>query len=120
MHMSWVRQARRLLPKRLRTAVRTSVPWKRLQHRRLARNLARTSKRLDICAADVAHVFHLTGCPSMVGKTCLEIGSGWVLTHSIALHLLGAKRVIATDIAPIALPKTLKPAVREAQGGIIP
>src|ERR1700737_4243665 len=105
MHIWSIRQVRGLLPKTLRTAVRTSVPWRRLQHRRLARNLARTSKRLDICAADVAHIFHLTGCPSMVGKTCLEIGSGWVLTHSIALHLLGAKRVIATDVAPIALPE---------------
>jgi hypothetical protein len=116
----WVRWARWLLPKRLRTAARTSAPWRRLHHRHLARNLARTTKRLDICVADLTHVFHLAGSPSVVGKTCLEIGSGWVLTHSLTLHLLGARRVIATDIVPIALPQTLNAAVREAQAGLIP
>ncbi|RJP32325.1 MAG: hypothetical protein C4536_06430 [Actinobacteria bacterium] len=39
-----------------------------------ARMLARTSKRIDICAAQFAHVLHLCDHPSLEGKTCLEIG----------------------------------------------
>jgi hypothetical protein len=46
--------------------------------------------------------------------TCLEIGSGWVLSHALVLHLLGAERVIATVIAPVASPSNLRFAVGRA------
>jgi len=82
--------------------------------RRKAAFLARTSKRLDICAAQFAHVLHLAGGFSLKGKTCLEIGSGWVLSHALVCYLLGARRVIATDLQRIFFPSALTFAVRES------
>ena len=79
-----------------------------------ARHLASTSKRLDICAAQLAHVLHLAGHPPLADKTCLEIGAGWVLSHALVCHLLGAKRVLAADIQPLAHPECLSIAVRES------
>jgi hypothetical protein len=79
-----------------------------------ARRLASTSKRLDICAAQLAHVLHLAGRPALTDKTCLEIGAGWVLSHAIVCHLLGAKRVLAADIQPLAHPGCLSIAVRRS------
>src|SRR5262245_24676689 len=67
-----------------------------------ARHLATSSKRLDLCAAQFAQLLHLAGRGGFEGKVCLEIGSGWVLSHAMVCHLLGAKRVIATDIYPMA------------------
>jgi Methyltransferase domain len=67
-----------------------------------ARNLALRGKRIDVCAAQVAHNLHLAEISSLAGKTCLEIGAGWLLSHAIIYHLLGAKKVIATDVAPLA------------------
>ncbi|MCP4178379.1 MAG: hypothetical protein GY756_11485 [bacterium] len=53
--------------------------------------LASSSKRIDICSAQFAHLLHLSKQPSLEGKVCLEIGSGWVLSHAIVCYLLGAK-----------------------------
>ena len=83
-----------------------------------ARELARTSKRLDICAAQFAHVLHLAGPISLEGKTCLEVGAGWVLSHALVCHLLGAAQVIAADIQPQAEPRALDIAVRESIGSL--
>ena len=79
-----------------------------------ARKLAATTKRLDICAAQLAQVLSLADHAPLSGKTCLEIGSGWVLSHAIVFHLLGAKRVLACDIAPLAHPKHLSLAIGRA------
>jgi hypothetical protein len=76
-----------------------------------ARKLAATTKRVDICATQLAHVLSLADCPPLAGSTCLEIGSGWVLSHAIVCHLLGAKRILASDIAPIAHPEYLSVAI---------
>jgi cyclopropane fatty-acyl-phospholipid synthase-like methyltransferase len=86
--------------------------------RRKAAMLARTSKRVDICAAQFAHVLHLAGGFSLEGKTCLEIGCGWVLSHALVAYLLGAKRVIATDLQRIFYPSALSAAVQEAVASI--
>jgi cyclopropane fatty-acyl-phospholipid synthase-like methyltransferase len=86
--------------------------------KRKARKLAQTSKRLDICAAQFAHVLHLAGGVSLEGKTCLEIGCGWVLSHALVCYLLGAKRIIATDLQRIFYPSALKTAVHEAVASI--
>jgi hypothetical protein len=72
--------------------------------------LASTSKRLDLCAAQIAHALHLSGFFDELplrGKVCLELGTGWVLSHAVILHLLGAKRVMAADIQRIAYPSNL-------------
>jgi hypothetical protein len=84
-----------------------------------ARSLAVGSKRLDLCAAQIAMLLHMSGAPSLSGKVCLEIGSGWVLSHALVMQLLGATRVIATDIEPLAHPTVLRQAVRRSNEGII-
>ena len=101
---------RKLLP----TSVRERLRYSKYSLNRSALRMARGSKRLDICAAQFAHVMHLAHLNSLEGKTCLEIGSGRVLTHAIVSYLLGAARVIATDISPIARPSTLKYAISES------
>ena len=55
----------------------------------------------------------------MRGKTCAELGSGWVLSHSLVLHLLGAKRVIAYDLNPVARPELLGRAVHGAELSVV-
>jgi len=81
--------------------------------------LAQTSKRLDLCAAQWAHILHLVKDDSVRDKVCLEIGSGWVLSHALILYLLGARRIIATDIHPYAQPQSLDYAVGKAVPSII-
>lgn len=76
--------------------------------------LAASNRRVDICAAQFAHNLHLSKHSSLEGKVCLEIGAGWVLTHAIVCHLLGAKKVIATDIAPLAHPEAISVALKKA------
>lgn len=86
-------------------------------HREVSQ-LAISSKRIDICAAQMAHVLHLSQHPSIEGKVCLELGSGWVLSHALVFYLLGAKKVISSDIVPVARPETLLLAVRQAIASI--
>jgi hypothetical protein len=79
-----------------------------------ARRLAKSSKRLDLCAAQFANVLHLSEISSIEGKVCLEIGGGWVLTHAVVCYLLGAKKVIVTDVMPYARPETLSCAIKNS------
>jgi SAM-dependent methyltransferase len=79
--------------------------WYRLINRNIfppgKKRPASASERLDLSAAQIAHVFHLAGFSGKLpirDKSCLELGSGWVLSHAMVFYLLGAKRVIATDI----------------------
>ena len=89
-----MRLAAAVLPKGLKKAIKARlIRYGYFDTERThARELARTSKRIDICAAQLAHVLHIADRPTLVNKTCLEIGAGWVLSHSIVMHLLGAKR----------------------------
>lgn len=84
-----------------------------------AATLAKSSKRLDLCAAELARIFHLAGLPSVKSKVCLEVGSGWVLSHALVLHLLGASRVITSDIQPLAQVTSLSYAIRQAVPAIV-
>jgi hypothetical protein len=104
----------KLLPNVLKERVRQSNYY---THRSAIR-LASSSKRIDICSAQFAHIFHLSKHPSIEGKICLEIGAGWVLTHALVCYLLGAKRVIATDIVPCAWADTISLALRDAIASI--
>ncbi|RJR42051.1 MAG: hypothetical protein C4576_16940 [Desulfobacteraceae bacterium] len=81
--------------------------------------LASTSKRLDVCAMQFAHNFHLCGGPSLSGKVCLEIGAGSVLSHAIVCHLLGAEKVIATDVASVAFPQTLSSSLKKSIPSVV-
>ena len=86
---------------------------------RSAREYARSSKRLDICAAQFAMLFHLSKKGDLTNKVCLEVGSGWVLSHAVICYLLGAKHVYATDIFPHAHPATLKTAIHGAIPSVV-
>jgi len=83
-----------------------------------AKEAALTSKRVDICAAQFAHNLHLSNHPPISGKVCLEIGSGRVLSHAIVCHLLGAKKVLATDLFPLAYPQYLRAAIHKSIASI--
>ncbi|MEH2181665.1 hypothetical protein [Nostoc sp.] len=78
-----------------------------------SRKLALTGKRLDICANEVAIYLLQCGKKKYVlrDKVCLEIGSGWLLTHSLVFYLLGAKKVYATDVCPLLQPENIFKAV---------
>ena len=101
------------MPGNLRYALQRSKTVSNLVNTVRARSMAQTNKRLDVCSAQLAHALHLTGI-NLRGKTCLEIGTGWVLSHAVGMHLLGAKKVIATDIDPVARPQTLRYSIGEA------
>lgn len=68
-----------------------------------ANKLANSGKRLDICTNEFAIYMLHCGREKYVlrDKVCLEIGSGWLLTHSLLFYLLGAKKIYATDVAPL-------------------
>lgn len=85
----------------------------------VARSLAVGSKRLDLCAAQVAQLLHMSAAPPLTGTVCLEVGSGWVLSHAIVMYLLGARRVIATDIEQFAHLAVLRQAVHRSNESII-
>ncbi len=91
----------------------------KLADRYRARRLALTGKRLDLCAAQMAHLFHCGSVAGIEGKRCLEFGAGWVLSHSLTMYLLGAKEVIATDLFPIASPKNLRQAIHAAERSVV-
>jgi SAM-dependent methyltransferase len=107
------------LPKGFETRLRSSTRIQQLRDQRLASELATTSKRLDLAAGQIAQVLHLAGGTSLRDRTCLEIGSGWVLSHALVFHLLGAKRVIATDIAPIGNPQALRRSIKASQRSFV-
>ena len=54
---------------------------------------------------------HVAKYLSVKEKVCVELGSGWVLSHAIVFHLLGARKVIATDVSPLAQPSFLSEAI---------
>lgn len=105
---------KKMIPESIRDRVRSSALWRRRYNRRHAVELGTTSKRLDLCSAQMAHMLHLANHPPLTGKVCLEVGSGWILTHALVCHLLGAEKVITTDIEAMAKPEFLPVAVRSA------
>ncbi len=93
------------------------IPDQLLEERknnREAKKLALTSKRLDLCSAQVAHLLHLAKINSLENSICVELGSGWVLSHALIFYLLGAKKVYATDVSKLASPNYLKHSVQNA------
>ena len=101
---------KKLIPGRLRRASRSWTLYNYMQ----ARHLATTSKRVDLCAAQFAHVLSLADYLPLKDKVCLELGCGWVLSHALVCYLLGARKVIATDIVNQAFPQSLALAVSKA------
>jgi len=102
--------------------VKTRLVQSQIVNNMTANRLAVSSKRLDLCAAQIAHVLHLSdlaGSHPLKGKTCLEIGSGWVLSHSLIFYLLGARKVISTDIQRIAHPHALQRALHASVASVV-
>jgi hypothetical protein len=100
----------KIIPNRLKYRINNSRKISRIIDRMDAKKFASTSKRLDLCSAQIALVLHLSelsGKFPLRGKVCVELGSGLVLSHAIVLYLLGAKKVIATDIERKAHPSSL-------------
>ena len=110
-----MRHISRLIPLTLREMLYRSSFYEL----RSARRLAVTSKRVDICAAQIAHLLHLSSHGSVQDKICLEIGSGWVLSHALVFYLLGAKEVIVTDLKRHAHPSVLSRALRQADASLL-
>lgn len=105
-----LKSLKQLLPNGFKSRINELEIFKQMTAKKAANRLASTSKRLDLCSAQIAHVLHLSGSSGELpikDKICLEIGSGRILSHSLVLYLLGAKRVIATDIQRIAYPSAL-------------
>ncbi|MEH2031351.1 MAG: hypothetical protein V7K67_17080 [Nostoc sp.] len=102
-----------LLDERTKSIIRSSDLYQALHNKMHSSKLAVAGKRLDICANEVAIYLLLLGKKKYVlrDKICLEIGSGWLLTHSLVFYLLGAKKVYATDISPLLQPDNIFKAV---------
>ncbi|MDA7662048.1 class I SAM-dependent methyltransferase [Verrucomicrobia bacterium] len=99
-----------MLPKRVRSFISNS----KLVETYRAKQLAKTSKRIDICAAQIAHLLHMCREINLENKVCFELGSGWVLSHALTFYLLGAKKVYASDLEPHAHFETLSLAVKNS------
>ncbi|MBW4422912.1 MAG: class I SAM-dependent methyltransferase [Nostoc desertorum CM1-VF14] len=95
--------ATRLLNERTKSIVRSSEIYQLLFNKIHSSKLAVAGKKLDICASEIAIYLLQSGKGKYVlrDKICLEIGSGWLLTHSLVFYLLGAKKVYATDVYPL-------------------
>jgi hypothetical protein len=105
-----------ILDERTKSIVRSSELYQALFNKIHSRHLAITDKRLDICASEVAIYLLQSGKGKYVlrDKICLELGSGWLLTHSLVFYLLGAKKVYATDIYPLLQSENIIKAVSSA------
>lgn len=79
---------------------------------------ASNSKRLDLCAAQFAYMLHQIDNP-IKDRVCLELGSGWVLSHALLFYLLGAKKIYASDYIPLADLSALKIAIKSSELSII-
>ena len=114
--LNFEKLVRRKLPSQIQSAIKENYFFRIYR----AQQIATSKNRLDLCAAETTnYLFH---CQSLVekyplhDKVCLEIGSGWVLSHSLILYLLGAKKVYSTDITKLlslsAIPKAVRSSVQ--------
>jgi hypothetical protein len=85
-----------------------------LTTRMVAKKYAKMDKRLDVCAAQVAFLLHETDKGLIKDKVCMEVGCGWLLTHSIIFYLLGAKKIISTDYTKLAEPEIILDAINNS------
>jgi len=103
----------KLIPKKCRIWIRGLPVLSLVLNRRQALQYATTTKRLDECLNEFAEINRMTGFGPR-DKVCLEIGAGWVLSHSLAMYVLGARAIISTDINRLAFPEMLSTAVNGA------
>ena len=84
--------------KRLAGALGHEPGW---AHRFRARHLAATQRRLDALSEDIAGRLSFAGIERLTGRSCLEFGTGHLLSEALVYHLAGARRVVAVDYFPI-------------------
>ncbi len=92
-----------LLSEKTKSKIKSFKLYRNFYNKTHSEQLAATDKRLDICAAEVASYLLQAGKERYVlrDKVCLEIGSGWLLTHSLVFYLLGVIKIYATDVYPL-------------------
>lgn len=92
-----------ILNENTKLLIKSSPIYQVFYNKTHANKLAVAGKRLDICANEFAIYLLHSGRQKYVlrDKVCLEIGSGWLLTHSLLFYLLGAKKIYATDLEPL-------------------
>ncbi|MEH2301573.1 MAG: hypothetical protein V7K88_21930 [Nostoc sp.] len=102
-----------LIDERTKSIIKSFELYQVLYNKMHSSELAVAGKRLDICANEIAIYLLQSGKGKYVlrDKICLEIGSGWLLTHSLVFYLLGAKKVYATDVYPLLQPENIFKAV---------
>ena len=102
-----------LIDERTKSIIKSFELYQVLYNKMHSNELAVAGKRLDICANEIAIYLLQSGKEKYVlrDKICLEIGSGWLLTHSLVFYLLGAKKVYATDVCPLLQPENIFKAV---------
>src|SRR4051812_28959976 len=105
---------KRLISDLLPVSVKSAISRSYYYNLWSAKRLAATTKLIDICSAQVANLLHLASHGPISDMVCLEVGCGWVLSHALVFHLLGAKRILTTDIVPHAQPSALRKAVKKA------
>ncbi|MBX9254618.1 hypothetical protein H1Q63_11780 [Desmonostoc muscorum CCALA 125] len=105
-----------ILDERTKSIIKSTDLYQYIHNKTHSSKLAVSGKRLDICANEVAIYLLQSGKGkyALRDKICLEIGSGWLLTHSIVFYLLGAKKVYATDIDPLLQTQNIVKAVKKS------
>lgn len=102
-----------LLPEQIKSLLRSSDLYQNIHNKFHASKLAVSDKRLDICANEIALYLLYADKEKYVlkDKVCLEVGSGWLLTHTLVFYLLGAKKIYTTDIQPLLQSQCIFPAI---------
>ncbi|BAZ29338.1 hypothetical protein NIES4074_17810 [Cylindrospermum sp. NIES-4074] len=105
-----------ILPETIKSIIRASKTYQYIYNKNHANKLASSGKKLDICANEIGFYMLYTGQEKYVlrNKVCLEVGSGWLLTHTLVFYLLGARRIYATDIEPLLQCQYISKAVSQS------
>jgi len=59
-------------------------------------------RRLDRVIGNVIEIMHSGGIKSLRAKNVLDFGAGYIMADSLCFYLLGAEKVTAVDLNPIA------------------
>lgn len=105
-----------LLPEPIKSIIRSSNLYQDIYNKIHASKLAISGKRLDICANEVALYMLHSGKEkyALRDKVCLEVGSGWLLTHALVFYLLGAKKIYTTDVEPLLQYQCISKAISQS------
>ena len=107
------------MPKKLRRWLKTGVPVVAGHIRtRHAIRLARSTKRLDRCLDYLRDVNETCTDFDLEGRVFLEVGAGYVLSHSLAAYVLGAVEVYCSDVSRLASIDAVRTSVMSSKGQV--